>query len=94
MFQGRYSEASSAFTVLAVVSATDNKEVQMLPEGDRINESKTFHTVEQLFVTNEDKGATSDIVTYNGKDYKIMTIVNSGDYGYYKSIGVAIGVNT
>jgi len=94
--QGRYEESSYEFTVNGVISATDEKTIQMVPEGDRNSTVKTVHTIEKLFITREDgtqNTGTSDYVIYNDESYKLVAVVIADDYGYYKSIISKIGAS-
>lgn len=97
ILKGRYVDEVKVMTVLAVVSATDVKDISMIPEGDRSRESKTFHTSVKLLTSrdNDNKEGTgiADVVLYDNEQWKIEATVNSGDYGYYKSIGINTKVN-
>ena len=83
IIKGRYTDDIKEFVALAVVSATDEKDITMIPEGDRSSESKTFHTTVKLLTARDSEGndgnGIADIVLYNGKQWKIETTVNSGD---------------
>ena len=90
--QGRFVEEAKTFSVVGVVSATDEKDIAMIPEGDRASESKTFHTISPLFTS---KGGgrqqgNADILKYNGQSWKVVATINSGDYGYYKTIAISM----
>lgn len=77
-----------------VVSVASNKEIQMLPEADRVSEVRTFHTQTALYVTSEALGLTADILVWNGVQYRAMVVAeypNRG--GYYEAIAVRIGGN-
>jgi len=91
--QGEYTQNLVTIVIPnVVVTATDENDTVFIPEGDRRKESKTFHSVVPLYASRSDAG-NADIVTYNSKQYKIISTIYSGDYGYYKSIGISVGVD-
>ena len=91
--QGKFVENTTIIQMRGVVSATDSKDLQMIPEGDRSAESKTFYTIQKVYATrvgdNIDIG-TSDIILYRNSEWKVIETLDAGDYGYYKAITINI----
>lgn len=86
-FQGKYTKSPVIITTTGVVSATDDRDIQFLPEGDRESELKTIHTTIPLYTTRGGSiGYEADKVVWNGETYKVIKVQNSGDYGYWKAI--------
>ena len=78
-------------TMKAVVSVVNAKELQQLPEGDRVIGAMVFHTVQELFVTHNDSSkGTSDKIQWRGDWFKILNVKKYADYGFYTAIGVRI----
>jgi hypothetical protein len=72
-----------------VVLPTTSKDLEQLPEGDRVTESMTFYSTDPLFVTHNDSNAgTSDQIQFNGSLYRLARVKNYSKYGYWKAIGV------
>jgi len=74
-----------------VVIAANTKDVNMMPEGDRIAGLMTFYTNadKPIFVTrnlSEDQG-TSDEIEWRGERYRVMQTFPYQDYGYIKAMG-------
>ena len=46
--KGRYQEDVKKIKMMAVVSATDEKRLEMIPEGDRNDTTKRIHTVDRI----------------------------------------------
>jgi hypothetical protein len=75
-----------AFGVVSVASA---RQLEMVPEADRVHGARVFHSSTPMYVTSEDLGITSDILIWNGISYRVMSV---GPYqnrgGYYEAVAV------
>lgn len=93
--EGDYIEKEEELTIRGVVSAADAKEINMIPEGDRTSETKVIHSVSRIYTTrlgtreNSESG-TSDIIIWNGNKYKVMSVQDTSDYGYWRATIVKI----
>jgi len=88
---GGYQETEVTVSMSGIASPTKSKDIDQLPEGDRITESMTFYTIDPLYVTHSDgTQGTSDQVLYRGERYKLVQVKNYLDYGYNKAIGVRL----
>lgn len=92
---GRFVQDEFSFEIDAVVSATDERSLEMIPEGDRTDITKTIHTLERIYLTeyNEANGKnqTSDTIIYNGDEYKVISLLEANDYGFCKAVISKIG---
>lgn len=76
-----------------IIPAT-TKEIEMLPEADRVHGAVSVWTLAPLYVTRLDNtntgedGGLSDEITWDGKQWKIMQVRGFQDYGYYKGIAI------
>jgi len=68
-----------------VVSVINEKELDMIPEGDRIKGAMVFHLTKEVFTTRQ--GAQSDEIMYRGNLYRVSNIFEYGAYGYWKAVG-------
>lgn len=82
-------EREDTKTITGVVSGVNSKDLEILPEGDRVKELKTFYALDELRVTGNN--ATSDICEYKDSRYKLIQGFDYSDYGYYKAIGIKLG---
>ena len=89
---GGWSEGNPVVVNMkAVVSVMNAKELQQLPEADRIIGAMIFHTLDELYVThNGTSKGTSDKITWRGEEYKIINVKKYADFGYYAAIGQRI----
>jgi hypothetical protein len=71
-----------------VVSVISQKELDMLPEGDRIKGAMVFHCTTEMKITRE--GANSDQIKWQGEFYRLFNIWPYGSYGFYKAAGARI----
>jgi len=72
-----------------VTNPATNKDLMMVPEGDRITELRTFYSTETIFTTRsgEEEG-TSDQIEYKGELFRVIATKDHMDYGYNKAIAV------
>lgn len=89
---GRWTESTLTLSeVPGIVYPSTQKELQQVPEGDRVRGAITFLTAEKLYVTRtESPSGVSDKIEWNGELYKILSILPWMDYGYYASVGERI----
>ena len=95
---GRWVEAAppalaTPLTIYGVTHPSTDREIDMLPEGDRIKEAITFLTVEEIYTTggtNELDGSgtprISDKIKWNGDLYRVRLVSQYKDYGYFMSV--------
>lgn len=74
--------------VAALVTVAQPKDLQIVPEGDRITGAMKFLTNVELHVTNGE--SISDELEWRGARYKILTVTPNVDYGFYRSIGTRL----
>lgn len=88
--RGKFVSNEKILTMRAVVSASDAKEITMIPEGDRLSEIKVVHTVEKIYATRNENDVTgagiSDIIEWNGFKYKVAAVEDASDYGFYRTL--------
>lgn len=90
--KGKFVQTEETFVFDMVVSAVNEKEINMIPEGDRIQDAKTFHCIDELFTTQDtdEEARTSDELEWKNNRYKIVSLTDNSDYGFYKAFGVRI----
>jgi hypothetical protein len=79
------------FRVWSVVSPANEKDLDQVPEGDRVVGGMIFHTRSELFITHNDQTpGTSDKLKWRNEMYRIIKIWPYIDYGYFKALGQRI----
>lgn len=86
---GRWVEMEKTSSVVGIVMGVNKKDLELMPEGDRLNEMRAFYCEKELQVTGDE--TTSDICEYKGKRYRLIYGFDYSDFGYYKAIGVKLG---
>lgn len=88
--RGRFiSDNPKIFKVRGIVTVLSAKELQFLPEGDRVMGTMAFYSQEELYVTHAgEQPGLSDTILWHGNQYKIIQTNPWTDYGYYQNIGV------
>lgn len=66
------------------------KELEMIPEGDRATEHRAFWSAEIIYTTRatDGQGRSSDILLWNGLQYRVLSVMQQQDFGYYRAIAV------
>ncbi|WP_303103838.1 hypothetical protein [Megamonas funiformis] len=76
------------FDISGVITVASAKEVNMIPEGDKINGAMVFYSLVPLHTTTNNPNAISDIIEWQNNKYKIMQVNPWIDYGYYQAVAV------
>lgn len=74
--------------ISAIVTVAKPKDLELVPEGDRVTGAMKFLTNVELHATNGE--AISDELEWRGARFKILTVTPNVDYGFYRSIGVRL----
>jgi ATP-dependent Clp protease adapter protein ClpS len=94
---GRFEQDEKEIKINAVVSASDEKTLSMVPEGDRNETIKSVHSLEKIYMTSSEvskgENRTSDIIIYNGDEYKVIAVMDADDYGFTKAVISKIGAS-
>jgi hypothetical protein len=85
---GYEQDSEQEISMIGAVMPTDSKDIDQLPEGDRVTESFTFYSKDPIYLTSSDNHGTSDQILYNGTRYRVAKVRNFLDYGYNKAIAV------
>lgn len=91
--KGKFVQREEIYRFDMLVCAVSEKELEMIPEGDRIKDSKSFHCLKELFTTQDiedGEARTSDMLEWKKNRYKIVSVNDNSDYGYYKAYGVKV----
>lgn len=68
-----------------IVTMAKAKDLEMVPEGDRLTGAIKILTTERIYITSD--GEITDMVFWRGARYRIVTVTPDIDYGFYRSIG-------
>lgn len=94
---GRFEQDEKEIKINTVVSASDEKTLSMVPEGDRNETIKSVHSLEKIYMTSSEvskgENRTSDIIIYNGDEYKVIAVMDADDYGFTKAVISKIGAS-
>ena len=99
--KGRFIEGEKEISMIGVITPSKPKEIEMIPEGDRVGGEITIHTTRKLYTTrsintseaNEENQGTSDIIEWQSERYKLYQVNDYSQYGYYSSIGMRLVSN-
>jgi hypothetical protein len=86
--EGGFSETTSQIVVTdGSAVPTSSKDIQQLPEADRIAQSMTFYCKEAMFVTRSNAG-TSDQILYGGSLWRLERVYDRSEFGFFKAVGL------
>jgi hypothetical protein len=85
------AQSPEYFEMSGVAWPSSAKEIQQVPEGDRIQGMHTFATIDPLYVTHASGiPGTSDQLEWNGERYRLLQILNFNDYGFNVAVGARL----
>lgn len=76
-----------------VVSVATPRDLDMIPEGDRVTGAMVFHSSVPLYGTWVDPQGmqhSSDILMWNGNQFRVLTVSQYLDYGYYRAVATRL----
>ena len=77
-------ETHTELTMRGIVTMAKAKDLEMVPEGDRLTGAIKVLTTERLYITSD--GNITDMVLWRGASYRVVTVTPDIDYGFYRSI--------
>ena len=86
---GLFQTTATDTSVTGVVRPATGKELELLPEGDRMKDTKVFYTWEKVQVA-EDENA-SDEFLWKGSRYKALQVKDWSSHGFYETMASYIG---
>ena len=81
---GWISDAPATLNAFGIVSAGTDRDLQQVPEGDRVTGSKFFVWIKPIYQTNESRSGISDVILFGGDQYRVKTVLVNGEAGYWK----------
>lgn len=87
---GRFKQTEKAINFYGTVTAAKPKDLEQVPEGDRVGGVMCFHSAKEIFVSRGVTGdaGTSDEIEWRGQRYRVYNVYPWIDFGYYKAIGI------
>lgn len=76
----------STVNFTGIITPASPKDIDQIPEGDRVTGMMAFYSLVEIFVTRTT--GTSDILVWGSEDYKVVWCNPYSDYGYYKALAV------
>lgn len=78
---GGWSEDTTEISVFGVVTVATEKQLESLPEADRVHGIRAFFLQCPIYVTSEERGGTSDILVWNGVNYRVLQVAQFQNRG-------------
>lgn len=89
---GIWTNATTALPGFGVIQPITPEELKQIPEGDRVEGMITFHSSAPIYETHtqsitDTNAGISDVIRWNGQNYRIIKVAPWQDFGYYKAFG-------
>jgi len=85
---GWQGAAPQVIQAYGTVSVAGQKELDMLPEGDRIRETRIFNSSTAMYPTDAALGITADVLAYGGELYSVVATIPQSRRGYHTALAV------
>lgn len=86
---GGWMDQSSPIAAYGVIQPARAKDLKQIPEGDRVTGAISIIAQQEMFITHNDPTAgLSDIVVWQGNNWRVMSCDPWVDFGFYKTIAV------
>lgn len=83
---GWQANAAQVIQAFGAVRNTKGRELDMVPAADRVHELATFRSTSPMYDTDAVKGITSDVLTWQGSQYRVVVVKQYQEQGYYLAI--------
>lgn len=88
---GFWQDSSTETSIRAVVQAVSERDMRLLPEGERTEAYVTIWSTTELRVADEDNETTADVIrTETGDEYRVIRLANRIEGGFWRAIGRAV----
>lgn len=97
---GGWQETKTEIDGFGVVTVATDRDLRMVPEGDRVEGAMVFYSVQPIYETHAGNGAygplpngdpgagTSDILQWHKQNYRVARISPRSNRGFWKAIAV------
>lgn len=82
---GGYVSTPTPIPMWGPVQPSSEKEISMVPEGDRTTGMYTFWSTLPILTTNQN--GVADTILWDGNNYRILAIMPWIENGYYLGVG-------
>jgi hypothetical protein len=90
---GVWQSATTDVAGFGVISVAKPKDLQMIPEGDKITSAMVFHSELPIYTTHENgdgQGGSSDILIWRGNRFRVIQVAEYVDYGFFRAIATRL----
>lgn len=84
---GVWESTTETLSGYGVISVAKPRDLEMIPEGDKIVGAMVFHSQQPLYGTHDGQApGSSDILIWNNHQWRILSVSQYKDYGYYRAV--------
>lgn len=86
LVKGRAVISTQEEHAMGVVQPATPRELERLPEADRVKSTLVVFTASPLFVDDDSSGKAADGIRWQGELYTVSAVENWQDYGFFKAL--------
>jgi hypothetical protein len=87
---GGWQSSTTNLSAYGVCTVAEDTFLEMIPEADRVHGGRVFVSTTQMYTTEEMRedgtSGTSDILKWHGRRYRIRSVGNFSQRGYYFAV--------
>jgi hypothetical protein len=68
------------------VSVASPRELEMIPEADRVHANRVFKTTQPMYVTDANQSLTSDVIYWKGIKYRVLRVFEYPQRGWWGAV--------
>ena len=90
---GVWKPTTAPILGFGTVTVATSRDIDMIPEGDRVTGAMVFHSQQPIYGTHADangQGASSDIITWRDHQYRVLKVGPFEDFGYYRAVATRL----
>lgn len=69
-----------------VVDVANRKQLDQIPEGDRITQAMVFYSATEMKMASEAESQLADVIIWNDEEYKVINVGDYGKRGFWSAI--------
>lgn len=89
---GGWQDRQTLVTMYGVIQPATARDLEQLPEGDRVKGTMLFHSIYPMYTThmNDGQAGISDVIQWGGDNWRIAYVWPWQDFGFYKAAAVRL----
>jgi hypothetical protein len=83
---GGWQKSPEEIQAFGTSSPAGPREIDMIPEADRVSAIRVFRTTRPMFVTSADLSITSDTIVWKGQKFRVFRVFEYPQRGWWGAV--------